>query len=204
MDEEKRMAGDYEIIHAMHIGDREIVIGENQADPDGQFYMCAYCQSNGLFAAYSEVMVSDEYAEIVKLFGQRVTEQAEKTRQELFKPKFQGIENAALTARDCNVIDYNDDIHNKVVILKPDALRREYRVATYQILFCTGGFGASPRSRGSACYCVNLYTGETDRYERRDILGTIPEDQLPKWAALGLDRYRQEQKQKKAASKEAR
>ena len=50
MDEEKRMAGDYEIIHAMHIGDREIVIGENQADPNGQFYMCAYCQSNGLFA----------------------------------------------------------------------------------------------------------------------------------------------------------
>lgn len=204
MDEEKRMAGDYEIIHAMHIGDREIVIGENQADPDGQFYMCAYCQSNGLFAVYNEVMVSDEYAEIVKLFGQRVTEQAEKTRQELFKPKFQGIENAALTARDCNVIDYHDDIHNKVVILKPDALRREYRVATHQILFCTGGFGASPRSRGSACYCVNLYTGETDRYERRDILGTISEDQLPKWAALGLDRYCQEQKQKKAASKEAR
>lgn len=204
MDEEKRMAGDYEIIHAMHIGDREIVIGENQADPDGQFYMCAYCQSNSLFAAYNEVMVSDEYAEIVKLFGQRVTEQAEKTRQELFKPKFQGIENAPLTARDCNVIDYTDDLHNKVVILKPDALRREYRVATHQILFCTGGFGASPRSRGSACYCVNLYTGETDRYERRDILGTISEDQLPKWAVLGLDRYHQEQKQKKAASKEAR
>ena len=91
MDEEKRMAGDYEIIHAMHIGDREIVIGENQADPNGQFYMCAYCQSNGLFAVYNEVMVSDEYAEIVKLFGQRVTEQAEKTRQKLFKTKFQGI-----------------------------------------------------------------------------------------------------------------
>lgn len=196
MDEEKRMAGDYEIIHAMHIGDREIVIGENQAELDGQFYMCAYCQSNGLFAVYNEVMVSDEYAEIVKLFGQRVTEQAEKTRQELFKPKFQGIENAPLTARDCNVIDYNDDLHNKVVILKPDALRREYRVATHQILFCTGGFGASPRSRGSACYCVNLYTGETDRYERMDVLGTMSVDQLPQWAKLGLEQYQQKQRNK--------
>lgn len=201
MDEEKRMAGDYEIIHAMHIGDREVVIGENQADPNGELYMCAYCQSNGLFAAYNEVMVSDEYAEIVKLFGQRVTEQAEKTRQELFKPKFQGIENAALTARDCNVIDYNDDIHNKVVILKPDALRREYRVATHQILFCTGGFGASPRSRGSACYCVNLYTGETDRYERMDVLGTLGVEQLPQWAKLGLEQYQQKQRKKE---KEAR
>ena len=69
MPEEKRKAGDYEIIQAIHIGDREIVIGENQADPNGEFYMCAYCQSNGLFAAYTELMVSDEYAEIVKLFG---------------------------------------------------------------------------------------------------------------------------------------
>ena len=27
IDQEKRMAGDYEIIHALHIGDREIVLG---------------------------------------------------------------------------------------------------------------------------------------------------------------------------------
>ena len=28
---EKRMAGDFEIIHSMRIGDREIVLGENPA-----------------------------------------------------------------------------------------------------------------------------------------------------------------------------
>lgn len=201
MQEEKRMAGDYEIIQAIHIGDREIVIGENQADPNGEFYMCAYCQKNGIFAAYSETMVSDEYAEIVKLFGERVAAQAEKTRQALFKPKFQGIDNRPITAANCMVIDYGDDLHNKVVVLKPDALRREYRVATHQLLYCTGGFGASPRSRGSACYCVNLYTGETDRYERMDVLGTMPVDQLPQWAKLGLEQYQQKQRKKE---KEAR
>ena len=30
--ETKRMAGPYEITHAIHIGDREIVLGENPAD----------------------------------------------------------------------------------------------------------------------------------------------------------------------------
>ena len=35
MSEEKRIAGDYEIIQSVHIGDREIVVGENQADTDG-------------------------------------------------------------------------------------------------------------------------------------------------------------------------
>lgn len=201
MPEEKRMAGDYEIIQAIHIGDREIVIGENQADPNGEFYMCAFCQSNGLFAAYTELMVSDEYAEIVKLFGERVTEQAEKARQALSKPKLQGIDNRPITADDCAVIGYGDDLHNKVVVLKPDALRREYRVATHQLLYCTGGFGASPRSRGSACFCVNLYTGESDRYERRDVLGTLRLEQLPQWAKLGLEQY---QKKQRSKAKEAR
>ena len=36
------MAGDYEIIQAVHIGDREIVVGENQADEQGLPYLVAY------------------------------------------------------------------------------------------------------------------------------------------------------------------
>ena len=84
--EEKRMAGDYEIIHALHIGDREIVLGENPSGANDERYMCAVCQKNELMASYSEVMVSDDYTELVKLFGERVAEQAEKTRIELNGP----------------------------------------------------------------------------------------------------------------------
>ena len=83
----KRMAGDYEIIQAIHIGDREIVLGEKPQSESGDKYMCAFCQQNELFAAYSEVMCSDNYAEMVKMFGERVTEQAEKTRVAMNKPK---------------------------------------------------------------------------------------------------------------------
>ena len=57
MEKEKRMAGDYEIIQAFHIGDREIVIGENpNAAPDERF-MCAFCEKNEIAALHSEVMV---------------------------------------------------------------------------------------------------------------------------------------------------
>ena len=48
--EEKRMAGDYEVIQAVHIGDREVVLGENPQDETGMKYMCAFCQQNALFA----------------------------------------------------------------------------------------------------------------------------------------------------------
>ena len=44
MEKEKRMADEYEIIHAVQIGDREIVVGENPADTNGQKYMTAFCE----------------------------------------------------------------------------------------------------------------------------------------------------------------
>lgn len=169
----RRMAGDYEIIQAIHIGDREIVLGEKIQDESVEKYMCAFCQQNELFAAYSEVMCSDNYAEIVKMFGERVTEQAEKTR---------------------------------VAMNKPEVLRREYRRATCQLKLCTGGFGAYPRSRGSACFCIDLYTGKESRYERMDILGIMEPEKLPGWAKHGLLTVQQERakKEQHKGEKEAR
>ena len=76
--QEKRMAGDYEVIRALYIGDREIVLGENVQEDTGMRYMCAFCRQNALFAEYSEVMASDDFPEIVELFGQRIAEQAQK------------------------------------------------------------------------------------------------------------------------------
>lgn len=195
MSDEKRMAGEYVIIQALHIGDREIVIGENPENQDGQKYMCALCTVNELFAQYDEVLASNDYPEIVEIYGQRVAEQAQKTRIELIAPKIQGISNTALTVKDCTLVSYDDDLHGKVIVIKPEVLRREYRMATRQIKLCTGGFGASPHSRGSACFCVDLYSGKESRFERMDILGTLEPEQLPEWAKLGLADYQQRQKQ---------
>ena len=202
MNENKRKAGDYEIIHAMHIGDQEIVVGENPAAAAGQMYMCAFCEQNEIFARYDEILCSDDYAEIIGIFGQRVAEQADKTSIELKGPKIQGISNAPITAAGCTPITSDDDLNGKVVVIRPDVLRREYRRATNQVALCDGGFGASPRSRGSACYCVNLYTGKTSRFERRDILGILQDDQIPKWAQHGLQIYEHSKRSIKTQSTE--
>ena len=191
---EKRMAGDYVIIHAFHIGDREIVLGENPAGGRNERYMCALCESNGLFASYTEVMVSDDYPELAKLFGERVAEQAEKTRIDLNGPKIQGIHNTPITAEGCEVIGYQHDLQGKIVVIKQEVLRPEYRRATSQLQLCTGGFGASPNSRGTACYCTELYSGKTSCFQRSDILGTIAPEKLPKWAKHYLEIVRQAEK----------
>lgn len=201
---EKRMAGDYEIIHAFHIGDKEIVIGESLTVPLEERYMCANCEKNEIFGLYSDLWVSDDFCEVAKIYAERLSEQAEKTRQVTFKPKFQGIDTTPLTKKDCTPITADDNINGKIVVIKQTALRQEYRISTHQLKLCTGGFGASPRSRGSACFCVDLYTGESSRFERSDILGTMAEAQLPKWAELGLDKYRNEKRQKSYKNKEER
>ena len=199
------MAGDYVIIHAFHIGDREIVLGENPAAERNERYMCAFCDNNGLMAGYTEVMVSDDYPELARLFGGRVAEQAEKTRIDLNGPKIQCIPNAPITAEGCEVINYQHDLQGKIVVIKPEVLRPEYRRATSQLQLCTGGFGASPNSRGTACFCTQLYSGKSSYFERSDILGVIAPENLPKWAKHYLECIRQErQAEKRARDREGR
>lgn len=201
---EIRMAGDYEIIHALHIGPSEIVIGENPAAPEGEKYLCAFCASNDLFTRYDDCMVSDDYAEIVQIFGERVAQQAEQTRQELFKPRFQGIPNDPITIKDCTPLSSEDALEGKVVVIKQEVLRREYRTATHQLKLCRGGSGARPNSRGSACFCTDLYSGKEARFERWDVLGTMEPEQLPYWARHCLETVRQAERQKNEKSKEER
>lgn len=182
MEEEKRMAGDYEIIQSFHIGDREIVIGENPSAAPDERFMCAFCEKNEIFALHNEVMVSDDYTEIVQLFAERLAEQAKKTRESLLSHLPPSADLAIYTAANCRVISHDDNLNNKVVVIKPEVLRREYQMGPCQLKFCTGGFGASPHSRGSACFCTDLRNGSSSRFERRDILGTIDRHDLPQWA----------------------
>ena len=190
IDQEKRMAGDYEIIHALHIGDREIVLGENSSAPEDERYVCAFCQQHEIFINYTEVMVSGDYPELVKLFGERVAEQAEKTRIALNGPKIQGIPNSAITAEDCGQVSYQEDIRGKVVVIR-------------QLQLCTSGSGAYPNSRGTACFCTELYSGQRARFERSDILGVIAPEDLPKWAKHYLE-LRQAEKERSSRDRGCR
>ena len=196
MSEEKRMAGDYEIIQSVHIGDREIVVGENQADTDGLPYLVAYYESNAILGRYYDAVGSDDFPEIMEIYGQRIMEQAQKTREELSTPKMQGIDNSPITAEGCTPISYDDDLNGKVIVIKPEVLRPEYRRATSQLKLCTGGFGAYPHSRGSAVFCTEIYTGRQSRFERRDILGILEPENQPKWVQHYLLVLQQAEKKK--------
>ena len=210
MSAEKRMAGDYEIIQSIFVDGREIVLGENPNDEKDQFYMVGFCDTNELFTTYYDCLVSESYPEILEIFGQRIADGAHRIR-EIVREETETVgDNTPFSAARCREMDgcqlvsYDDDLHNKLVIIKPEVLTPEYRLATHQLKLCTGGFGASPHSRGSACFCVDLYSGKSSRFERGDILGTLEPELLPKWAALGLEQYQNQLRQKAAKRREER
>ena len=188
---EKRMVGDYEVIQALYIGDREIVVGDNSNAPEDERYLCVTCQYMDVFMKLEDAIVSDDFTEIIQEYGKRLAAQAEKTHSIVMKPKIQGIDTHILSEKDCKGIDRSDDLNNKIIVIKPTALRREYQMCTNQIMLCTGGFGASPNSRGNACYCIDLYTGEKCRQERPSVMGILERDQLPQWAELALVQHEQ-------------
>lgn len=186
--QEKRTLGDYEVIHCLHIGDREIVVGDHPGAPKDERFLCVTCQHMDVFIKPEDAIVSDDYTEIIQEYGKRLAAQAEKTRPVVMRPVWGGLDTRILTAEDCQVIDNSDDIQNKIVI-NPSFLRREYQLQTSQIMLCTGGFGSHPNSRGNACFCIDLYTGEKCRQERQYILGTLERSQLPQWAENTLHQY---------------
>ena len=187
--QEKRTLGDYEIIHAMHIGDREIVVGDFPGAPKDERYLCMTCLHIDVFIKPEDAIVSDDYTEIIQEYGKRLAAQAEKTRPVVMRPVLEGLDTRILTAEDCQIIDSSDNIQNKIVVINPCFLRREYQLQTSQIMLCTGGFGSHPNSRGNACFCIDLYTGEKCRQERQYILGTLERSQLPQWAENTLRQY---------------
>lgn len=188
MSGEKRMAGDYKIFQAVSAGPVEIVMGENEAASPGEKYMCAYCEENDLFTRYDRVMVSDDYVEILQLYGQRIAEEAEKLHDAVTLAPELEINDAPVTGEGLTPVTSDDDLHDKIILIKPEVFKREYQHATHQYQLCTGGFGASPNSRGNAVFCVNLYTGKTSRFERRDVMAIVGSEQLPEWAKDGLKR----------------
>lgn len=192
-EKEKRMVESYEIMQGVRIGDKEVVFGvDEKAEMP---YLCAFYSSNGIFESYQECMVGDDYAEIMELFADRVKAQCIKVHGEQEKVT---VPREKITADKCIPMFKCGDIAGKVMAVKPEALRPEYRSAEHQLILVTGGNGAREHSLGSACYCITLYSGENGRWERYDLAGEVKPECLPEWAKERLAEI-QKQEAAKAA-----
>ena len=189
--EKKRMIENFEIIHSIQIGAREVVVG---VSPELEF-MCCFCTQDDIAEHYSEAMSSNDYLEIMKLYADRLKGQiaaVQAQRNTLHIP-------LDMLSREHRfpLLD-GDDITNKVVAVRPTSLRYEYQRADCQLILVTGGSGARSNPRGTAVYGVNVFTGRrTGRWRRGDVLGEVRPECLPQWAKDHLRTIGREQVPKK-------
>lgn len=177
-----RMVNDYEIIHSFYVGEREVIVGE---DKNAEYrYFCGYYENNEIFSRAVNCQMSNDYLEIMQIYCDRTKEQVELCRSK----QIDGAE--LITADMCSRFDNNIDLTNKVVVLKPDVLRREYQNEHSQLMYVTGENGAKPNSLGTKVYGNKLGSkSKSETYVRRyDIMGIMDKDKLPEWAKKSLKR----------------
>ena len=191
MMEKKRMIENFEIIHSIQIGAREVVVG---VSPELEF-MCCFCTQDDIAEHYSEAMSSNDYLEIMKLYADRLKGQiaaVQAQRNTLHIPL------DMLSREHCFPLLDGDDITNKVVAVRPTSLRYEYQRADCQLILVTRGSGARSNPRGTAVYGVNVFTGRrTGRWRRGDVLGEVRPECLPQWVKDHLRTIGREQVPKK-------
>ena len=200
--DDKRMIGDYTVLNSMYVGHKEIAICENPKADKGERYLCCYIESVVVFERYTEALVSDDFAEIAKVFGERISSAAEEIIKETEKANEQIGENTEIMQDKCAPITWEDSIENKVVVIKGNILRPEFRHASHQLMLCTGGFGSQPNARGRTCHCISLYDGRQTSYYRSDVLGGLRPEKQPEWAQKGLEKAKEIHEQEKKPPKE--
>ena len=148
-------------------------------------YMVCNCRWDnplGINEYYGGVVTVD-FLEAVREYIKRIDALAQEVETE--QGAFQN-EREVLTAADCIPRGLENDLTGKLIIIKQEVLAPEYRAANHQIKIVTGGFGASPNSRGNAVFCKDLYSGKETRFERYDVAGVIDPGKIPEWAVKKL------------------
>lgn len=182
--EEKEVIAGYTVRISLWIGNKRLIYARSDNPQESHPYMKCICTQNGLLTEYTDALCSDRYEEVMKRFAENIRTEA--VRLEAEKSAKGDAVAPCFGKDDVEPAPYARSIKGRVVALKPDALDDSYRDLSGQLYYVTGGFGAEANSRGSACYCTNLYSGVACRIERPCVLGIVPEEKLPDFAKKTL------------------
>jgi hypothetical protein len=178
----KRNIEGYEEITSIQLAGRIIVLAENPG-AENPYMVCNIRWDNPLGAEERyDGAVTNDYLEAISEFIDRQTILLGDLRDE----RTPGFPFQKITAAECIPNSSGADLLGKVIIIKPESLAPEYRRAEHQYVICTGGFGASPDSRGNAVYAKNLFSGKESRYERYNVAGIADPLKMPEWVKTKL------------------
>ena len=102
-------------------------------------------------------MAGDDYVEMMELFASRIKTQCEESPGRMGEGY---SSEGKITEQMCIPLSKCDNLQGKVMAVRPEVLRQEYRSAEHQLVYVQSGNGIRSNSFGTACYCTNLYDGK--------------------------------------------
>ncbi len=185
--DDKRIIDGYAVLHAIRIDGAEQIVAEK----DHQYRLYRGERVSGLgLEEYTVVFEDRDYLKAMREFTRRINsalDGLDLSRVYRGSP----LVDFRLEAEDCVLGGMDADLRGKVVAIKAVALSPEYRAGSYQLMLAEGGFGCAPNARGQSVFCKELYSGESVRWARADILGVVDESLLPTWAKEKLSKLRE-------------
>jgi len=177
----RRMVGDtgYEVKHAVHIGDKEIIFAVDMNADKGLYYLVCNATRNELFEEFTDGSGSGDYLEMMKEFIDRVGSQIEAMKREIDTSK---MPHEIFTAEHCYHNDYGQSIDGKIVAIKAEVIRPEYRRGDVQLVLVSHGSGVKANPYGNSVFCYHLDDGKFTRFERYEVQGEVKPEHLPEWA----------------------
>lgn len=83
----------------------------------------------------------------------------------------------------CNPL--SDHIEGKLVVIKPDFFKPEFKDAKYQIVLATGGFGCDVSKIGNTVFVTECCENpESYRQERYNLIGEPTEEIIKEWKSM--------------------
>lgn len=162
----------YSIEQDIEIADKHYIFASNCKNKE--FFIVANLHSFGNYKWYDNILVMRDYLTAISEWNTRIQSAINNLRYEK--------KDTLLGDEDVNPITDDEDINNKILVIKPIALKRELRFAQQQLYLCIGGLGANEFTYGHSILCRNIFTDKISIFKRSDVCGTIINEKMPSWA----------------------
>lgn len=92
----------------------------------------------------------------------------------------------------------NMDYRCRVVAIRPEILKDEYKTPEDQLFYARSGFGCKPDALGTKVFGYFLKDGAEAWYRRGEIIGIVRPEYLPDWVREKLEKLTYEEAENKA------
>lgn len=88
---------------------------------------------------------------------------------------------------------------DRLLIIKAESLREEFRTPENQLFLAKGGFGCDPAASGRKVFGSFLSDGEQTHFYRSDFVGIIADEHIPEWAKEKIEQLNSQTEEEKIA-----